>query len=78
MYVCDELGFIPRANATRFCCHINIISPIEEVMPEWCHFFFVFPLLLSSSPSVIFETDFIIFDVLLSNIIPQGRDSDGA
>ena len=47
-------------------------------MPEWCHLFFVFPLLLSSSPSVILETDFIIFDVLLSNIIPQGRDSDGA
>ena len=78
MYVCDELGFIPQANATRFCCHINLISPIEEVIPEWCHLFFVFPLLLSSSPSVILETDFIIFDVLLSNIIPLGRDSDGA
>ena len=79
MYVCDELGFIPLANATRFCCHINLISPIEEVMPEWCHlFFFVSPLLLSSSPSVILETDFIIFGVLLRNIIPLGRDSDGA
>ena len=53
MYVCDELGFIPRANATRFCCHINLISPIEEVMPEWYHLFFVYLLLLSSSPSVI-------------------------
>ena len=78
MYVCDELGFIPRANATRFCCHINLISPIEEVIPEWYHLFFVFLLLLSSSPSVIIETDFIIFGVLLSNIIPLGRDSDGA
>ena len=57
---------------------ISILSlPIEEVMPEWYHLFFVFPLLLSSSPSVILETDFIIFGVLLSNIIPQGRDSDG-
>ena len=77
MYVCDELGFIPRANATRFCCHINIISPIEEVMPERCHLFFVFPLLLSTSPSVALETNFIIFAVLLRNIIPQGRDSEG-
>ena len=58
---------------------ISILSlPIEEVMPEWCHLFFVFPLLLCSSPSVIVETDFIIFGVLLRNIIPQGRDSDGA
>lgn len=77
MYVCDELGFIPRANATRFCCHINLISPIEEVMPEWCHLFFVFLSPLCFSPSVILETDFIIFAVLLSNIIPQGRDSEG-
>ena len=46
-------------------------------MPEWCHLFFVFPLLLSTSPSVALETNFIIFAVLLSNIIPQGRDSEG-
>ena len=39
---------------------------------------FRFPLVASSSPSVILEADFIIFGVLLSNIIPQGRDSDGA
>lgn len=58
---------------------ISILSlPIEEVMPEWCRLFFVFPLSFCFSPSVILETDFIIFGVLLSNIIPQGRDSDGA
>ena len=69
MYVCDELGFIPQANATRFCCHINIISPIEEVMPEWYHLFFVFPLVASSSPSVILETD------LLSSLCFSGISS---
>lgn len=38
---------------------------------------FRFSLVVSSSPSVILETDFIIFGVLLRNIIPQGRDSEG-
>lgn len=38
---------------------------------------FRFSLVASSSPSVALETDFIIFAVLLSNIIPQGRDSEG-
>ena len=55
---------------------ISILSlPIEEVMPEWCHLFFVFRLSLVSRLSGILA--FIIFGVLLSNIIPQGRDSDG-
>ena len=77
MYVCDELGFIPQANATRFCCHINLISPIEEVMPEWCHLFFVFPLVALFLSFSDLRDGFYYLRVLLRNIIPQGRDSDG-
>ena len=68
MYVCDELGFIPQANATRFCCHINLISPIEEVMPEWYHLFFVFPLvaLFLGLRYILVFIIFVRFSIVLS------------